>query len=102
MDWEKKTNTVKAGSRDPTPPQGAPRLVPDRAAEETHTWVTDSAKSSLEVRQLVVPAFVGLVAGLGHGLVLVWQAFKHSDVHEVILIHLNLKGESSEGGRWGL
>ena len=97
MDWEKKTNTVKAGSRDTTPPQGAPRLVPDRAAEETDTWVTDSAKSGLEVRQLVVPAFVALVAGQGHGLALVREAFKHSDVHEVILVHLNLKGESSEG-----
>lgn len=44
-----------------------------------------------------MPAFVGLVAGQGHGLALVREAFKHSDVHEVILVHLNLKGESSEG-----
>lgn len=37
-----------------------------------------------------MPAFVGLVAGQGHGLVLVREAFKNSDVHEVILVHLNL------------
>ena len=97
MDWEKKMNTAKAGNRDTTPPRGAPRLVPDRSAEERPTWATDSAKLGLEVGQLIVLAFVGLVAGQGHGLVLVWEAFKHSDVHEVILVHLNLKGESSEG-----
>ena len=90
-------NTVKAGNRDTTPPRGAPRLVSDRSAEERPTWAMDSAKSGLEVGQLVVPAFVGLVAGQGHGLVLMREAFKHSDVHEVILVHLNLKGESSEG-----
>ena len=90
-------NTAKAGNRDTTPPRGAPRLVPDRSAEERPTWATDSAKLGLEVGQLIVLAFVGLVAGQGHGLVLVWEAFKHSDVHEVILVHLNLKGESSEG-----
>ena len=60
-------------------------------------WATDSAESGLEVCQLVVPAFVGLVAGQGHGLALVRKVFKHADVHEVILVHLNLKGESSEG-----
>ena len=96
MDWEKKMNTAKAGNRDTTPPRGAPRLVPDRSAEERPTWATDSAKLGLEVGQLIVLAFVGLVAGQGHGLVLVWEALKHSDVHEVVLVHLNLKGESSE------
>ena len=90
-------NTAKAGNRDTTPPRGAPRLVPDRSAEERPTWATDSAKLGLEVGQLIVLAFVGLVAGQGHGLVLVWKALKHSDVHEVVLVHLNLKGESSEG-----
>ena len=39
MDWEKKINTVKAGNRDTTLPQGALRLVPDRSAEERPTWV---------------------------------------------------------------
>ena len=97
MDWEKKMNTAKAGNRDTTPPRGAPRLVPDRSAEERPTWATDSAKLGLEVGQLIVLAFVGLVAGQGHGLVLVWEALKHLDVHEVVLVHLNLKGESSEG-----
>ena len=90
-------NTAKAGNRDTTPPRGAPRLVPDRSAEERPTWATDSAKLGLEVGQLIVLAFVGLVAGQGHGLVLVWEALKHLDVHEVVLVHLNLKGESSEG-----
>ena len=90
-------NTAKAGNRDTTPPRGAPRLVPDRSAEERPTWATDSAKLGLEVGQLIVLAFVGLVAGQGHGLVLVWKALIHSDVHEVVLVHLNLKGESSEG-----
>ena len=90
-------NTAKAGNRDTTPPRGAPRLVPDRSAEERPTWATDSAKLGLEVGQLIVLAFVGLVAGQGHGLVLVWEALKHLDVHEVVLVHLSLKGESSEG-----
>lgn len=58
------------------------------------------AKSGLEVGQLVVSAFVGLVAGQGQGLVLVWEAFKYSNVHEVIIIHLNLERQSSEGRVW--
>lgn len=84
-------NTVKAGNRDTTTPR-APRLVPDRSAEERSTWATDSAKSGLEVGQLVMPAFVGLVAGQGTGLFSCGRLSNtFPDVHEVILVHLNLK-----------
>ena len=92
MDWEKKNEHSESREERHHHPEGH-----NRSAEERSTWATDSAKSGLEDGQLVVPAFVGLVAGQGHRLVLVREAFKHSDVHEVILVHLNLKGESSEG-----
>ena len=47
-------------------------------------------------------AFVGLVADQGQGLSLMREAFKCSNVHEVVLIHLNLEKESSDGRVWPL
>ena len=52
----------------------------------------DSAKSGLEARHFILSAFVDLVAGQGHWLVLLWKAFKHLNVHKVI-IHLNFDEE---------
>lgn len=46
-----------------------------------------------------MPGFVGLIAGQGRGLVFVWEAFKHSNVHEVVIANLNLEGESGVRGQ---
>ena len=59
---------------------------------ETHVGDGLCAKSGLEAHHFVLSAFVDLVAGQGHWLVLLWKAFKHLNVHEVI-IHLNLDEE---------
>lgn len=80
------------------PPPGAPRRVPDTRWRRTDPRRRRALFSSgLEVCQLIVPAFVGLVAGQGQGLVLVREAFKHPKVHEVVIVNLNLERQLSEG-----
>ena len=59
---------------------------------ETHVGDGLCAKSGLKAHHFVLSTSVGLVAGQGHWLVLLWKAFKHLNVHKVI-IHLNLDEE---------
>lgn len=91
-------NTTKARNRDPqdvglTPTPSGTVCGPSQVCRgETHVGDGLCVKSGLEARHFILPAFVDLVAGQGHWLVLLWKAFKHLNVHEVI-IHLNLGEE---------
>lgn len=47
-------------------------------------------RAELEVRQLVVLGFVGLIAGQGQGLVLMRETLKYSKVHKFVIVNLDL------------
>lgn len=57
------------------------------------------AKWELEIRQLVMSGFVGLIVGPGQGLVFLWKTFKYSNVHKLIIINLNLETDREERGQ---
>ena len=66
-------------------------LDPRRVHGEQNHTNRPSSEWELEIRQLIVPGFVGLIAGQGQGLVFVRETLENSKVHKLIVVNLNLE-----------